>query len=97
VHRNTDSNVIYVFHVSIDLAPKLHLLMQYEISAPWSCVSLAEDTLMMLWRTFRSETLTVVAVNFSSLAPSRNGRPPMHQYTIAPIVSFIYMLRTDNS
>jgi hypothetical protein len=85
--------MIWVFHVSIDPTPKLHLLMHYELPALSWCqkASTVEDTFVMLWRTYGSEalTLTVVAVNFSSLSPSRNGCPLMERYSLRPIVSCI--------
>jgi hypothetical protein len=75
----------------MDPTPKLHLLMHYELPALSWCqnASTVEDTFVMLWSTHRSEALTVVAVNFSSLSQSKNGRPPMDRYSLRPIVSCI--------
>jgi hypothetical protein len=82
--------MIWVFHISIDPTPKLHLLMHYGMPALWQCrgASIVEDTLLMLWRTMdMSESHTVEAVNLSSLPLPVYGRPHTDRYFIARNVS----------
>jgi hypothetical protein len=84
------SCMIWVFHVSLDPTPKLHLLMQYELPALSWCqnASIVEDTFVMLWSTVdMSESHTVEAVNLSSLPLSGYGRPHTDRYFIERNVS----------
>jgi hypothetical protein len=79
--------MIWVFHVSLDPTPKLHLLMQYELPALSWCqnASIVKDTFVMLWSTVdMSEFHTVEA---ASLPLSGYGRPHTDRYFIERNVS----------